>query len=185
MPAFCRCGFRVLEECINPFVVSLVWLGCGAFLLLRGCPLASCMHVFIAAISPIVRFSLLACVGFFQALDVFVPVPSLVSFLRSCWRFFFPSVFRLVPFWFPWRFWLWFWWFGSACSLKNSSNPSGALPCGVGGVRGGVVLCSFPLFLPKGGWVGVVGLAILLSNPKVSSGRFLCPVCGVLAGLLP
>ena len=31
--------------------------------------------------------------------------------------------------------------------------------------------------------MGVVGLATLLSNPKVSSGRFLRPVCGVLAGL--
>ncbi len=34
------------------------------------------------------------------------------------------------------------------------------------------VLFLFPLFLPKGGWVGVVGLAILLSNLKVSSGKF-------------
>jgi len=103
-------------------------------------------------------FSLLACVGFFQALDVFVPVPSLVSLLRSCWRFFFPSVFRLVPFWFPWRFWFWFWWLGSACSLKNSSNPSGALPCGVGGVRGGVVFFSSFLFsflrVVGWGWLG-------------------------------
>jgi hypothetical protein len=77
------------------------------------------------------------------ALDVFVPVLSLVSFLRSCWRFFFPSVFRLVPFSVAVRFLVvvFLLLFGNFCL--------GALPCGDGGVRGGVVLCSFPLFLPS------------------------------------
>jgi hypothetical protein len=92
------------------------------------------------------------------ALDVFVPVPFL-GFSRSCWRFFFPSVFRLVPFWFLFLF--------------RSRPPSGgggvppvvlaisfcwALPCGGGGVRGGVVFFSSFLFsFSKGGWVGAVG----------------------------
>jgi hypothetical protein len=63
----------------------------------------------------------------------------------------------------------------------------GALPCG-GGRRawwcGGVFFSSFLFSFLRveggGGWV-----AILLSNPKVSSCKPLRPVCGVLAGLLP
>jgi len=78
----------------------------------------------------------------------------------------------LVPFPVPlpsvWVFW---WWRCSSCGFQTSTLW--ALPCGGGGVRGGVVVCSFPFSsFPSLGWrVGVVGLAILLSNLKVSSGK--------------
>ncbi len=100
-------------------------------------------------------------------LFAFVPVPFLVS-SRSCWRFFFPSV---VPFWFRFLFLsrpfsgggvflLWFWQF-----------LAGALPCGGGGVRGGVVfssfLCSF-LRVVGWGWLGWLFYYQIQKFPVVS-----------------
>jgi hypothetical protein len=63
-----------------------------------------------------------------------------------------------------------FWWWCSSCCFGNFF--AGLCPVVVA-CCGGVVLCSFPLsfFLPKGGGWGSGGLAILLSNPKVSSGK--------------
>ena len=87
----CGCWRNVL---IPPWSVRWFWVGCGAFLPLRGCPLAPCMLCCWCHSPHREVLSLLACVGFFQALDAFFPVPFPVSLPRSCWRFFFPSVFR-------------------------------------------------------------------------------------------
>jgi hypothetical protein len=81
-------------------------------------------------------------------LFAFVPVLFLVSLVRSCWRFFFPSVF---PFWFRFLF---------RCRPFSGGGGVppvvfklllwGLCPVVVVGVRGGVVVCSFPLsFFPS------------------------------------
>ena len=126
----------------------------------------------IAAICPIVLvLSRLAWVGF-SALVCFRSR----SFSRLSCSFLLavllpvrvPSGSVLVPFWFHCRP---FSGGGGVPPVVLAISVWGLCPVVV--ACGGVVLCSFPLSFvpPKGGWVGVVGLAILLSNPKVSSGK--------------
>ena len=148
----CGCWRNVLI----PLVCLLVWLGCGCFLAFAWLPVGFLHALLLVPFLPSCWFSLpLRGLGLVP-LFAFVPVLFLVS-SRSCWRFF-PSV---VPFWFRFLF---------RCrpfGLSGGGVPPvvlaisfcWALPCGGGGVRGGVVVCFLPLsfFLPKGGGWGWLG----------------------------
>jgi len=173
LPVFCRCGLWVLEECINPSVVRLLVLaGLWCIFAFAWLPVGFLHALLLLLFVPSCWFSLgLRGLGLVP-LFAFVPVLFLVSLVRSCWRFFFPSVFRLVPFWFRSGsiavrflvvavFLLWFWQFLSGGSALWWWRV--VVWC--------CVLFLFPLFLLRvvgWGWLGWLFYYQIQKFPVVS-----------------